>query len=101
MTNAFIISEYIWKGHKQLLLERLQGDTTGYRVTIVLRCNSLNAAKEAFLQEIPADRKDYHSKVIEDYAMRHSIKSTPEKKRPAPVHLQKGRQNDKSKRKRA
>lgn len=100
MSEAFIISEYKWQGHKQLLLEKLQGGETGYRVIIVKRCNSLNAAKEAYLAEIPEGRRPYYNGIVEDYAAQHGIKTTQEKKRPAPVYLpKKGRKNDQSKRK--
>lgn len=91
MANAFIISEYVWQGHKQLLLERVQGeDASYYRVIIVKRCSTLDAAKEAYLQEIPEKRQDYHKKKIADYAAKHNIKQDA----PAPA---KGRQNAKSK----
>ena len=98
MTSAFIISEYKWEHRKQLLLEKLLDGGTGYRVIIVKRCKSLNAAKQAFLAEIPKDRKDYFSKVVEDYAMRNGIKLT-QKTRTAPVRYQKGTRNVQSKRK--
>ena len=101
MANAFVITEYLWQGHKQLLLEKLQGGETGYRVIIVKRCNTLDAAKQAYLAEIPAGRIDYYNGVIEDYAAQHGIKTTQEaKKRPTPVYLpKKGKKNDQSKRK--
>lgn len=101
--NAFIIDEYKWEGHKQLLLERLQGDCTGYRVIIVKRCSNLDSAKEAYLQEIPEKRQDYHKKIIEDYATKNNIKPKQEtrtrvKPKPAPA---KGKANDKSEQKSA
>ena len=75
MTSAFVITEYLWQGHKRLLLERLQGEDNGYRVFIVKRCGSLKAAQEVFLEEIPEGRKDYFNKIIEDYAVQHGIKT--------------------------
>ncbi len=101
--NTFIIDEYKWQGHKQLLLEKLRGeDASGYRVTIVLRCPTLAAAKEAYLRDIPETRQEYHSGIIEDYAAKYGIKTTQEK--PAHVQLKlgepkKGKQNAKSKQK--
>lgn len=80
-----------------MLLERLQGDYTGYRVIIVKRCSSLDAAKEAYLQEIPEKRQDYHKKLIEDYAAKNNIKPKPEKPQRAQLKPAKGRRNAKSK----
>lgn len=99
MANAFIISEYHWHGHKQLLLEKLQGEDGGFRVFIVKRYNTLDTAKQAFLAEIPEGRKPYFSKMIEDYAAENGIKTTAARKRPAPVYFQKGKKNDQGKRK--
>lgn len=101
MANAFVIDEYKWAGHKQLLLERLQGDSNGYRVIIVKRCNTLDAAKDAYLQEIPEKRQDYHKKIIEDYAAKKNIKPKPEKPQRAQLKLAKGKRNAESKQKTA
>ena len=105
MANAFIIDEYIWQGHKQVLLERLQGDASGYRVITVKRSNSLDAAKETFLNEIPEGRKNSHSAVIEDYAAKHGVKlkkdTAQNQKQAKGSEPKKGRANAKSKQKSA
>lgn len=67
------------------------------------RCSNLDAAKEAYLQEIPEKRQDYHKKIVEDYAAKNNIKptqakTTRTKPKPAPA---KGKANDKSKQKSA
>ena len=81
-------------------MERVQGeDASYYRVIIVKRCSSLDAAKEAYLQEIPEKRQDYHKKIIEDYAAKNNIKPKQEKPqraqlKPSPAR---GKRNAKSK----
>ena len=103
--ETFIIDEYKWQGHKQFLLEKLRGeDASGYRVTIVLRCPTLAAAKEAYLRDIPETRQDYHSRIIEDYAAKYGINTTQAKPKRAQLKLgdpKKGKQNAKSKQKSA
>lgn len=104
MAHTFIIDEYKWEGHKQILLEKMQGDASGYRVTIVKRCNTLEAAQEAFLQEIPAGRKDYHSGLIEDYALKNGEKTkqtAPQRSQLKLGSARKGKTNAKSNRKTA
>ena len=102
MANAFIISEYKREGQKQLLLEKLQGAETGYRVILLKRCASLDAAKQVFLAEIPENRKDYYNRMVEGYAAQHCIKTTaatPTKKQLKLTPAKKEKQNDQSKRK--
>ncbi len=91
MTIAFIICEYR-HGHKQVLLEDLQKANGSYRVFTVNRYNTLEAAKQAYLADIPVSRKEASAKAIEEYAEQNNIKPTPtNKKAPAPVYFQKGK----------
>ena len=95
MASAFIIAEYLWQGHKQILLERPNaGDTNHYRVTTVKRYGNLDAAKETFLQEIPEARRDYYEKIIADYETKE--KTTRENLQPSTANRV---TNDKSKQK--
>ena len=84
MTSAYIISEYHHAGRKQIVLERLQGTESSYRVIVSKRFNTLEDAKKAYLEEIPKGRMDYYSKTIEDYALQNGIKPTQAKPRGKP-----------------
>ena len=86
---AFIIDEYRRTGQKQLLLERMQDEDSGdiYRVTLVRRFPTLDAAGEFFLREIPEARRSAHGLVLDDYAAKHRIKTRqkrPRRKKPKP-----------------
>ena len=84
MASAFIISEYHRADSKQIVLERLQGAESGYRVIISKRFDTLEDAKKAYLEETPNGRMDHFSRIIEGYALQNGIKTTREKPRGKP-----------------
>ena len=103
MADSVIISECNIFGRKQALIERVKGESPYYRVTIVNRFNSLDAAKSCYLEEVPNLRKEYYSKEVEDYAKSYRAKPPKgkapavETNKPAPAKRKGRRPNAKSK----
>lgn len=103
MADSVIISECNIFGRKQAVIERVKGETPYYRVTIVNRFNSLDAAKSRYLEEVLSFRKEHYSKEIDAYAKRNRIKLPQDKapavetNKPAPAKRKGRRPNAKSK----
>ncbi len=81
MVHTEIITEYKWKGHKQVLFEKYTGDESGYRVIIVKRSASLPTAQDIFLAELPEARRDMYIERIQN-AMKDSVDATSKKVHP-------------------
>lgn len=94
MAYTEILSEYKWQGHKQILLERYKGDEVGYRVIIVKRARSLEAALDLFLSEVPEARHEQFIQSVQKAAKRtpddHQEDALPPIKKRKGSHYGKG-----------
>ena len=61
-TNVYVISEYISPDRqKQVILERVRNGAPYYRVTSIVRCASMDAAKSEYMKLIPSP---YHPRAL-------------------------------------
>lgn len=63
-TNVFVISEYTSPDReKQVIFERICSGASYYRVTSIVRCASMDAAKSAYMKLIPSP---YHPRALDE-----------------------------------
>ena len=101
MNTAFIISEYHNReANTQTVLEKVRSEESFsyYRVTTVQRYKSMDAAKEAYLKEIPRTQRESRLKDIADYIKGRRTQNAP-KQPPAPTPAKGRKENAKSKQK--